>query len=132
MRASSNFTVGQRRGLDLGNAADGERLYVLALDPERHRVVVGPREALGRRRFRVREVNWLGDGAGPAEGQKAEVRIRSSAPPRPAVLYPQDGGVEVLLDEPEYGIAAGQAAVFYDGDRVLGGGWIVREREPVG
>ncbi len=124
-----NFTVGQRRGLDLGNAADGERLYVLALDPERHRVVVGPREALGRRRFRVREVNWLGDGDAPAEGQRAEVRIRSSAAPRPATLYPQGDSVEILLDDHEYGVAAGQAAVFYDGGRVLGGGWIVREAE---
>ena len=122
-----NFTVGQRRGLDLGNAADGERLYVLALDPARHRVVVGPREALGRRRFRVREVNWLGEADGPADGQRAEVRIRSSAEPRAAALYPQGDTIEVLFDEPEYGIAAGQAAVFYEGDRVLGGGWIVRE-----
>ena len=122
-----NFTVGQRRGLDLGNAADGERLYVLALDPARHRVVVGPREALGRRRFRVRDVNWLGEADGPAEGQRAEVRIRSSAAPRPAALHPRGDGVDILLDEPEYGIAAGQAAVFYEGDRVLGGGWIVRE-----
>ena len=125
-----NFTVGQRRGLDLGNAADGERLYVLALDPTRHRVTVGPREALGRRRFRVREVNWLGDDDGPSEGRKAEVRIRSSAEPRPAALYSRGDSVEVCLDEPEFGIAAGQAAVFYEGGRVLGGGWIVRE--PVG
>lgn len=124
-----NFTVGQRRGLDLGNIAGGERLYVLALDPERHRVVVGPREALGRRRFRVREVNWLGDAGGPADGQRAEVRIRSGAEPRPATLYPRGDTVEVLFDEPEYGIAAGQAAVFYRGGRVLGGGWIVRDAE---
>ncbi len=126
-----NFTVGQRRGLDLGNAAGGARLYVLALDPERRRVVVGPREALERRRFRVRGVNWLGDGEAPADGQKAEVRIRSSALPRPAALHPRGEGVEVLLDEPEYGVAAGQAAVFYEGDRVLGGGWIIREAEAV-
>ncbi len=122
-----NFTVGQRRGLDLGNIAGGERLYVLALDPAEHRVVVGPREALGRRRFRVREVNWLGEGEAPGEAQRAGVRIRSSAAPRPAALHPCGDGVEILLDEPEYGIAAGQAAVFYEGDRVLGGGWIVRE-----
>ncbi len=124
-----NFTVGQRRGLDLGNAAGGERFYVLALDAPRRRVVVGPREALGRRRFRVREVNWLGEGGAPAEGRKAEVRIRSSAEPRPAALYPRGDAVEIHLDEPEYGIAVGQAAVFYEGGRVLGGGWIVREAE---
>ncbi len=127
-----NFTVGQRRGLDLGNMADGARLYVLALDPERHRVVVGPREALGRRRFRVREVNWLGEGGAPAAGQRAGVRIRSSAAPRPAALHPHGDDVDILLDEPEYGIAAGQAAVFYEGDRVLGGGWIAREAETAG
>ena len=127
-----NFTVGQRRGLGLGNAAAGGRLYVLALDPERHRVVVGPREALGRRRLRVREVNWLGAGGAPAEGQRAAVRIRSGAEPRPATLHPRGGGVEVRLDEPEFGVAAGQAAVFYEGDRVLGGGWIVREQGRAG
>ncbi len=126
-----NFTIGQRRGLDLGNVANGERLYVLALDPKRHRVVVGPREALGRRRFRVRDVNWLGDGEAPAERQRVEVCIRSSAVPRPAVLHPCRNGVEILMDEPEYGVAAGQAAVFYDNLRVLGGGWIVREVEAV-
>ena len=126
----AHFTVGQRRGLRLGNAAEGERLYVLALDAARKRVTVGPREALARQRIRLREVNWLAEEALPAEGREAQIRIRSTAAPRPGRLFPTAEGVAAEFDEPEYGVAAGQAAVFYEGDRVLGGGWIAREQAP--
>jgi len=127
-----HFTVGQRRGLGLGQA---EPLYVLALDPERRRVVVGPRAALARQRIVLRETNWLATAPPPAEGLPLTARIRSTRPPAPATLHPQPAGqgapegadgFEVLLDRPEQGVAPGQACVLYAGSRVLGGGWIAR------
>ncbi|MDA8231652.1 MAG: tRNA 2-thiouridine(34) synthase MnmA [Magnetospirillum sp.] len=115
-----HYTVGQRKGLGLGG---GEPLYVIRLEPERRRVVVGPRSALGRRHITVREVNWLGDE--DATDLRVEVRVRSTRPPRAASLRRlAGGGAEVVLDGPEEGVAPGQACVFYRGDRVLGGGWI--------
>jgi len=118
-----HYTVGQRRGLNLGGR---DPLYVLRLEPETRRVVVGPRAALGRLRLVVRDVNWLGDGS--ANEIRAAVKIRSTRPPAPAtVTLRADGGAEVVLDAPEEAVAPGQACVFYDGDRVLGGGWITRE-----
>jgi len=120
-----NFTVGQRRGLKL---AAPEPLYVLRLEPSSRRVVVGPKAALAQKNFRVGEVNWLGDGAAPAPGLDVQVKVRSAAEPRPATLAPAaDGTVAVTLAAPEFGVAPGQACVFYDGDRVLGGGWIRRD-----
>ncbi len=120
------FTVGQRRGLNIGaRDADAEPLYVLRVEPATARVVVGPRAALAGRRLTLKDANWLG--ARPA-ASTAAARIRSTTEPKPAHFerHP-DGSVSVELDAPEYGIAAGQACVLYDGSRVLGGGWIVRE-----
>ena len=117
-----HYTVGQRRGLDLGG---GEALYVIRLEPATRRVVVGPRAALGRARIRVRDVNWLGGEA--ATPVRAAVKIRSTRPPVAATVTRTSGGAEVALDAPEEGVAPGQACVFYDGERVLGGGWIVRD-----
>lgn len=115
-----HYTIGQRKGLGLGG---GEPLYVVRLDPDAHRVVVGPRTALGRSTIRLRQVNWLGDDA--PSSLPVEVRVRSTRPPRPArVTLLDDGGADVVLDTPEEGVAPGQACVFYDGERVLGGGWI--------
>jgi tRNA-specific 2-thiouridylase len=123
-----NFTVGQRRGL--GVVDDGAPLYVVALDPAEGRVVVGPRAALGRARFAVRDLNWLGPPV-PAGGLDATVRVRSTHDPVPARIRPAPDGaaadVEVELAEPMAGVAPGQACVAYDGGRVLGGGWIVRD-----
>ncbi len=122
-----NFTVGQRRGLGI---AGGAPLYVVGLDPARARVVVGPRAALARDRVQLREVNWLGDGAWPdavpADGIAVEVRLRSTQPLAAARLFAQGDGAVLQLDQPQEGVAPGQAAVFYQGDRVLGGAWIVR------
>jgi len=123
-----NYTIGQRRGLGIGG---GEPLYVLRLEPETRRVIVGPREALATRRVPVDEINWLGDGAfaeAPDGGHEAAVKIRSTRPPVPARIHPRDAGAEVELLAPEAGVAPGQACVFYapDGARVLGGGWITR------
>ena len=119
------YTVGQRRGLGIGGLA--EPLYVVRLDAEARRVVVGPRKMLATRRVPLKEVNWLGDGDLPAE-LEIEARVRSTRPPRPAVLRSGAGGVEVELIAPEQGVSPGQACVFYEagGTRVLGGGWITR------
>ena len=122
----ANFTVGQRRGL--GVAAD-RPLYVVRIEPDAARVVVGPYRALLRDRLGLREVNWLGDdGSLPADGVAVRVKLRSTQPPVAARVLPRaDATAEVILDEPQAGIAPGQACVFYDQDRVLGGGWIRRE-----
>jgi tRNA-specific 2-thiouridylase len=124
------YTVGQRRGLGIGG---GEPLFVVRLDPEARRVIVGPREALARRSVSVAEVNWLGDAAfedAPPEGWEVEVRVRSTRPPKPARVRPLGPDrAEVELIAPEEGVAPGQACVFYapEGSRVLGGGWIGRD-----
>jgi tRNA-specific 2-thiouridylase len=123
------YTVGQRRGLGLGG---GEPLFVVRLDAEARRVVVGPRAALARRSVPVGEVNWLGDGAfeaAPPDGWEAAVRVRSTRPPVPARIHPEGPrGARVELLAPEEGVAPGQACVFYaaEGTRVLGGGWIAK------
>ncbi len=122
------YTIGQRRGLGV---ASGEPLYVVRLDAEARRVIVGPKEALATRRVRLSEVNWIGDGAFgdcPADGHEIAVKVRSTRPPVPARLRPAPGGAEVELLTPEEGVAPGQACVFYEpeGSRVLGGGWIQR------
>jgi tRNA-specific 2-thiouridylase len=122
-----NFTVGQRRGLGLGGAA--EPLFVVALDPETRRVVVGPRAALARDRLRLTEVNWLAETPPAAEGRRVTVKLRSTqaaAPGRVTMAGPGgvDAGAEVVLDAPQFGVSPGQAAVLYEGSRVLGGGWI--------
>jgi tRNA-uridine 2-sulfurtransferase len=124
------YTIGQRRGIGI---AGGEPLYVVHLDPENARVIVGPREALETHRIILRGVNWLGDGpltALPAEGVELFAKVRSTRPPRPAVLRNESGAVSVELLDGEAGIAPGQACVLYDGDgngaRVLGGGFIER------
>ncbi|MGE3303514.1 MAG: tRNA 2-thiouridine(34) synthase MnmA [Hyphomonadaceae bacterium] len=117
------FTVGQRRGL---NIAAGEPLFVVKLDAQKRRVIVGPREALAVRAMRLKDVNWLG-GRAPGEGEAVLARVRSTRPPVPGRVFPEaDGRWRVTLDAPEEGVAPGQAAVFYapKGSRVLGGGWI--------
>lgn len=122
-----NYTVGQRRGLGIPGPAP---LYVVRLDTDKRQVVVGSREDLHARRIILRGVNWLGDEPIPADGAEIAVRIRSSAPPRPATLFQEGDRASVLLQDGEYGVAAGQACVFYSDTlpraRVLGGGWIER------
>ena len=121
----ARFTVGQRRGLGISS---DRPLYVVRLEPEASRVVVGPFEALLRDCVRVNEVNWLGDEPLPAEGLRVEVKLRSTMPPVPArASIDRAGQAVVILDEPQAGVAPGQACVFYRGDRLLGGGWIKRD-----
>lgn len=114
------FTVGQRRGLGLGLE---RAYYVQRIEPETRRVVVGEAEQAERVSFEVLRPHWV-DGA-PAPEQPVQVRIRhrhAGAPGRVSVV--QDGRVTVQLDAPARAVTPGQAAVFYDADRVLGGGWI--------
>jgi tRNA-uridine 2-sulfurtransferase len=114
-----HYTIGQRRGLALGG---GPPLYVVRLEAQARRVVVGPRPALERSRIYLRDVNWLG---GEGNTIRAEVRVRSTRPPCPASVVREGGNrAVVLLDAAEEGVAPGQACVFYQGEQVLGGGWI--------
>ena len=121
-----HFTVGQRRGLDIGGTA--ERLYVIRVEPTSRRVIVGPRSALGRDRFALRHVNWMPDkGTLPTEGAAVSIKVRNSFHPVPATVYGRpDGWAEVILDNPADGVSPGQACVFYIGERMAGGGWIAR------
>ncbi len=109
-----HYTVGQRRGLDIGGQP--EPLYVVRIEPEARRVVVGPKSALAVTAARIESLNWLGEGF---DGEMT-AKVRSMAKPAPARF----DGEMVTFDTPEYGVAPGQAAVFYAGDRVMGGGWI--------
>ena len=119
-----HFTIGQRKGIGV---SAGEPLYVLRLEPEMRRVVVGPRAALGTQRVGLAGINWLGE-APPADGLAIRVKLRSAQPPLPARLFLDGAGSgAAVLDEPTFGVAPGQACVVYDGTRVLGGGWIRRD-----
>ncbi len=109
-----HFTVGQRRGLEIGGQP--EPLYVVRIDAEARRVVVGPKRALAVRAARLGSLNWLGEGQ--REGLTA--KVRSMARPAPVRF----DGESIHFETPEYGVSPGQAAVLYQGDRVLGGGWI--------
>jgi tRNA-specific 2-thiouridylase len=123
-----HYTVGQRRGLGLVDAAaPGEPLYVVSLDAARHRVVVGPKAALTTAAILVRDINWLGDRPLAEAGHPVQVKVRSTTPAAPATAFVAPGGARVILAEPQYGVAPGQACVLYDGARVIGGGWITRD-----
>jgi tRNA-specific 2-thiouridylase len=118
-----HYTIGQRRGLGLGG--ESEPLFVVRLEPETQRVIVGPKAALARDRVILRQMNWLPREPLAPEGRRVEVKLRSVSEPAPAMLYPHaKGGAEVVLDAAQFGISPGQAAVCYEGTRVLGGGWI--------
>jgi tRNA-specific 2-thiouridylase len=114
-----DYTVGQRRGLNIGG---GDPLYVVRIDAEAARVVVGPKDALEETRIQLSDINWL-DGGGTRDGRQIQVKVRSMQP----LVDARIDGDEVVLDAPLAGVAPGQACVFYDGTRVLGGGWITRK-----
>jgi tRNA-uridine 2-sulfurtransferase len=123
-RGLARFTVGQRKGLGIAAA---EPLYVLRLDPAARRVVVGPRAALAETRLTLDQINWLGHGSLPQSGIAVTAKLRSTQPPVAAMLFPRsETTAELVPAEPVTAAAPGQAAVFYDGERVLGGGWIRR------
>ena len=121
-----NFTVGQRRGLHLGGTA--APLYVVRLDAQRARVVVGPKEALRSTKLTLRAINWLGEGPEPPRELDLFVRTRSTRPPVPARLVRETGATSVSFPSGDMAVSPGQACVFYesdaDGARVLGGGTV--------
>jgi tRNA-uridine 2-sulfurtransferase len=115
------FTVGQRKGLGLASSIP---LYVVDIDAEHGSVTVGPREALQRESLTASGVNWM-TGQPPRAGARVTAQIRYRHREAAASLIPLDGRrVHVTFDEPQTAIAPGQAVVFYDGDVVVGGGWI--------
>ncbi len=117
-----HFTVGQRRGLGVSAA---EPLYVIATEPETRRVVIGANDSLLRTSMQVSGINWISIAAAGAP-LRAQVKIRNKHLAAPATLRPtpDPARVEVQFDEPQRAVTPGQAAVFYDGELVLGGGWI--------
>lgn len=119
-----HFTRGQRRGLGV---TIGEPLYVIDIEPESRTVIVGPKEALSTTTFRLQHVNWLGDDDVPADGIALTIRHRSAHPGCDAHVTPGENGIwQVETALAESAVTPGQACVFYDGDRVMGGGWIIR------
>jgi tRNA-uridine 2-sulfurtransferase len=121
-KGTHHFTIGQRRGLRI---AAGEPLYVIATEPATQRVVVGGDQQLKRSSLTAKDVNWISIGA-PRAPRRAQVKIRNKHAAAMATLAParDESRIEVSFDEPQRAITPGQAAVFYDGDLVLGGGWI--------
>jgi len=115
------FTIGQRKGLGLSSS---EPLYVLAIKPESAQVVVGSRDALGRTQLTATGVNWV-SGEAPRDWLAVSAQIRHRHQAAPArVRRTDEGRIELEFDAPQTAITPGQAVVFYDGDEVLGGGWI--------
>lgn len=113
------FTVGQRKGIGIGG---GDALYVIRLDADLRQVIVGPKEALAKASIMLHDINWLGENV---PFINASVKYRSYHEPMNALIEFQEGNrAKVTFEEPQYGISPGQACVFYDGTRMLGGGWI--------
>ena len=120
-----NYTIGQRKGLGF---ATGRPIYVLAIDPERNRIIVGEDDALRATRFEIENVNWVSI-AEPAAPLRAHVKIRHKHEPAPARVQVLPGlCARITFDAPQRAITPGQAAVVYDGDVVLAGGWIKNSR----
>jgi len=114
------FTIGQRKGLGV---AMGEPYFVVRIEPDTKKVVIGRQEELSRRELTASECNWLTDP--PADEFPCSAKIRYNSPPAAATAEVLgEVRLRVTFDEPRYGVAPGQAVVLYDGDRVLGGGWI--------
>jgi tRNA-specific 2-thiouridylase len=119
-RGLHRYTVGQRKGLGLSTPT---AMYVLRLEPADRRVVVGPRDELGRASLTASQVNWI-SGQAPAEPMRITARIRHRHQDAPAVVEASGSRAALTFDTPQPAITPGQAVVFYDGDDVVGGGWI--------
>jgi tRNA-specific 2-thiouridylase len=114
------FTIGQRKGLGVTFA---EPRYVIRIEPETNRVVVGEKAELARGELMANRVNWLAEE--PQTAIRCAAKIRYNSRRVPALVTPlAEGRLHVAFEEPQLGVAPGQAVVCYDGDRVLGGGWI--------
>ncbi|MCC6599033.1 MAG: tRNA 2-thiouridine(34) synthase MnmA [Alphaproteobacteria bacterium] len=123
-----HYTIGQRKGLGIGGGIsdNNEPFYVIAINTAEKQVIVGPKAALARDLLHVKDCNWLGsDGTHTDRFITVQTKFRSVMTPVPArLLQKENGTAEIHLDSPQYGISPGQAAVIYEGDRLLGGGWI--------
>lgn len=117
-----NYTRGQRRRLGI---SWHEPLYVVKVDPDTKQVIVGPESALDSFSFFIKDINWLDQQEINEEGRKAIIKTRSTHPGMEATLFPSnENKIKVVLSESERAVTPGQACVAYEGDRVLGGGWI--------
>lgn len=117
------YTVGQRKGLGI---AHEKPLYVLQIERAKNRIIVGDKDDLLTPEFIAKGVNWVAFDE-PTEPVRAEVRVRYRHEPDPATIYAlPDGRARIVFDEPQRAITPGQATVFYNGDEVIGGGWIVK------
>ncbi|AAZ68275.1 tRNA 2-thiouridine(34) synthase MnmA [Ehrlichia canis] len=117
-----NFTIGQRRGIGL---ASKEPLYVTKLNPDTNEVTVGPKSALLQNKLHIEDINWLLKDKIPYSGLSVKVKLRSSHSGSTAIIYPNDmNKATVILQDTYCTVTPGQACVVYDGDRMLGGGWI--------
>jgi tRNA-specific 2-thiouridylase len=117
------FTVGQRKGLGLSGSPTGDPLYVLALKPLAHEVVVGPKRELERTTLTASGMNWIL--APPTSPRRVAAQIRHRHRPAPATVQTMEAGrAAAIFDEPQLAITPGQAVVFYEDDVVVGGGWI--------
>jgi tRNA-specific 2-thiouridylase len=115
------YTVGQRKGLGIANR---EPLYVVRIDPDTNTIVLGSRREASSRELTVIEAHWIAGGP-PADHFRARIQIRHRHVPTGCLIQVgKDGSINAIFDEPQHGVAPGQAAVVYDGDFVLGGGWI--------
>ena len=129
-----DFTIGQRRGLGIGGRKDGDEsdgpLYVVGIDADSNTVLVGPRAALACREVHIHDVNWIN--GEPVDGARVLARLRNTAPATGARIYHNpmhQTSTIIVLDEAQFGIAAGQAAAIYHADNtniLLGGGWILK------
>ncbi|MFL6375633.1 MAG: tRNA 2-thiouridine(34) synthase MnmA [Pyrinomonadaceae bacterium] len=119
------YTVGQRRGLGI---AHEKPLYVTAIERAKNQIVVGDESELDSLEFTARGVNWIAFDH-PAEPVHAQVRIRYRHEPAAATIYPLEAPrARIVFDEPQRAITPGQATIFYNGDEVVGGGWIERDK----
>ena len=119
----SFYTIGQRRGLGI---ALGYPAYVVDIDAQKNRIIVGPRDALARDRLSVENYSLMKYATLPDDGLKVRIKIRYRDAGADAIIKPKDDRIEVLFDTPAYGVTPGQSAVFYEGEDVVGGGIISR------
>lgn len=117
------YTVGQRRGLGIANE---KPLYVLQIEKVKNQIIVGEADELESLEFIAKGVNWVAYDE-PAEPVRAEVKVRYRHDPAPATIHAlPDERARIIFDEPQRAITPGQATIFYNGDEVVGGGWIVK------
>ena len=119
------YTIGQRRGLGISNE---KPLYVVQIERARDQIVVGEGDDLESLEFTAKGVNWVAFKT-PTEPVRAFVKVRYRHEPAPATIYAlPENRARIVFDEPQRAVTPGQATIFYDGDEVIGGGWIVRDK----